>query len=529
MSRCRRNPQITHAWIIGADISSLAAAVYLIHDARVPGPHVHIIANDCHPINEIEKNGCLAKAANSGLEFVSCIIDRCTKQLLSCVSGSTRLHGYVLGKIMNTKNGTDRKSFYFLKHGERGIRKLQQPLTQLRLADRKDVLKVMLDEEKNLDSKSIEDCFKGSFIQSDLWQLFSKRFALQPWHSATEFQRCLRKYLEEAQYSRVDQPAAAQYIMESLQATVRDYLRKEGVNFWPRTLVSDLKLLTENSSTNVSMIEGTQNGKSFRIPITREDIVLVALGSTISGSLAGSNGAPPPPIPVRADWIMNNSWSLWFKLAQISPEFGNPAAFCTHLSESKVEAFTVTLPGDGPNLYSYLAEQIGEGSSLIIPNSSWSLCLYLPSHPLGSEERTEVHNICGYGLTPEKFGNFIKKPMCCCAGQEILSELLSHLGRGFDECLSTAITIPLLMPLASAALMRRNRDDRPHNIPQHTKNIGFIGAFSEIADETVCGLEYCVRSAQIAVYGLMSLHQSLPNVKINAVAERYGKRNDCMA
>lgn len=347
---------------------------------------------------------------------------------------------------------------------------------------------------------------------------------MQPCHSALEFQRCLRKYLEEAEYCRMDSPVAALRVIESLREILRNHLEKEGVDLWPDTVVRDLKLLTENSWTRISMIEATREGKSLKISISSEDIVLVALGSASSGLLTGSNGSPPPPIPVRADRIMNASWSLWFRLWQSSPEFGNPAAFCTHLSESKVEAFTITLQDGGENLYRYLTEQVGGNSSLAIPDSNWSLSIYPCQHQIGSEEWPKTYTIWGYGLTPERYGNYIQKPMCRCAGQEILSELISHLGPGFDGALCTSITIPRLIPLASASLMRRNRADRPQTIPKRMKNIGLIGMFSEVADETVCGVEYSIRTAQTAVYGLMGLHQSLPKVGINAVAEKYGSR-----
>lgn len=357
-----------------------------------------------------------------------------------------------------------------------------------------------------------------------LMRLFFQRFALRPCHSALEFQRCLRKYLEDAEYCQVDTSAVAFHDIKSLRETLRYHLENEGVDFWPNTVVRDLKLLTENSWASISMIEATRNGKSVQIAISMEDIVLVALGSASSGSLTGSNGSPPPPIPVKADRIMNASWSLWFRLLQYSPEFGNPTAFCTHLSESKVEAFTITLQDGGQNLYRYLTEQIGETSSLAIPDSNWSLCISPCQRLTGSEEWTKAYTIWGYGITPERYGNFIEKPMCCCAGQEILSELISHLGPGFDGALSMSITIPRLIPLASASLMRRNRADRPQTIPKNTRNIGIIGIFSEVADDTVCGFEYGIRDAQIAVYGLMGLHQSLPKVGINAVANQYGNR-----
>jgi oleate hydratase len=368
-----------------------------------------------------------------------------------------------------------------------------------------------------------------------------------------EFQRCLCKYIEDTRADRIDQPVDCRVKLTSLAETVRTYLQNEGVDFWPDTQVPNIKLDTaEAPLVRVLAIQATESRSSGRsssqaleIPLQAEDILLVALGSANSGLLVGSNGAPPPPTPVRAERILNASWSLWFRIAHLLPDLGNPAVFCTHLSESKLEMFTVIVDREddkaGVGLYAYLAEQIGQGSTLAMQDSNWSLCLCVSrrdSNISSSAPELPYNTIWGYGLTPEQPGNFMRKPMCCCAGQEILSEVLSHLasscsgsdsdsssGFDYEETLSTAITIPRLMPLASAALVRRNDGDRPCILPQNVSNIGLIGLFADVPEETVCGLEYGIRSAQIAVDALMGLHQSLPKVKISPVARRYRKRN----
>jgi oleate hydratase len=38
-----RDPESTQAWLVGSGIASLAAAVHLIRDARVPGGNIHIL------------------------------------------------------------------------------------------------------------------------------------------------------------------------------------------------------------------------------------------------------------------------------------------------------------------------------------------------------------------------------------------------------------------------------------------------------------------------------------------------------
>jgi hypothetical protein len=54
----------------------------------------------------------------------------------------------------------------------------------------------------------------------------------------------------------------------------------------------------------------------------------------------------------------------------------------------------------------------------------------------------------GYGLSVDKPGNFIKKPMSACTGREILSEVLGHLHIEVEasKILKTSICIPCMMP-----------------------------------------------------------------------------------
>ncbi|CEL03827.1 hypothetical protein ASPCAL04967 [Aspergillus calidoustus] len=534
---CRRNPQVTHAWIIGSDLSSLAAAVYLIHDAHIPGPHVHILSNRPEDSDQIIHDRGLRSKRGQGIRFVSGSIDGCTAHLLSCVSRFAGRDAHNLDGIMrvdNERDSTQWNSFYVLRNGSCRIQKIHQPVSHLRPADRKDLLKVMLDDGQSLACKTVGDCFRASFFGSELWILLSMRFGYRPSHSAMEFQNCLRRYLQEAQDGRIDTPVDFWHVTKFLYETVDEYLHSEGVEFWPDTSIQNIKFTKESSWRCASSIKAKTGNKSFDIPIQRDDILIVSLGSTDSGSLVGSNGTAPSPIPVRAERILNPAWSLWFRLARVSPEFGNPSAFCTHLSESKMESFTVILDPCSSDLYTYLEHCIGEDSTLCLPDSNWSLCLCLsrqqiPTSSAAASEgcSEEVSTIQGYGLTAEQAGNFIHKPMCCCAGQEILSELLSHLAPwpAFEETLSSATTIPTLWPLASAALVKRAHGDRPRTFPLSPSNIGVIGVFSEVPEETVCGLEYGIRSAQIAVDGLMGLDQRLPKVKINSVTKRYGKMN----
>ena len=54
----------------------------------------------------------------------------------------------------------------------------------------------------------------------------------------------------------------------------------------------------------------------------------------------------------------------------------------------------------------------------------------------------------------------------------------------------------------------KKKGDRPQVIPEGTDNFAFIGQFCEIPDEVVFTVENSVRSAMIAVYGLLGIKRN---------------------
>lgn len=69
------------------------------------------------------------------------------------------------------------------------------------------------------------------------------------------------------------------------------------------------------------------------------DLVLMQNGSMTDASSMGSL-SKPPALLTKAD---SGGWTLWEKLAQGGPEFGNLAAFNSCVAQSCGESFTVTL------------------------------------------------------------------------------------------------------------------------------------------------------------------------------------------
>lgn len=348
------------------------------------------------------------------------------------------------------------------------------------------------------------------------------RFFLRPWHSAIEFQRCLRKHLPDIHsLGNVKELDRTRYTLyESIILPISAYLTSEGVNFHFNAKVVDIRMNVDDElnrdPTTVSEIVLREYDEEKTVNVNPNDLTFVTIGSPNSGSQLGTN-SDPAPYPSDPDDFTYGDWSLWFHLAQKSPKFGSPLNFNSYAPESTLVTFTVTLhDSEFVRLYRSLTHDVPGSAALVsFPDSNWLLSVSVPHQPVFSNQPPHTHVIWGYGLRPEKRGNVIDKPMTKCAGKEIMTELLSHLNFPVESLLPKSTTIPCLLPLATSALLPRSPKDRPEVIPPNTTNIALLGQFTEIPHDTTFNIEYSVRGAQLAVYTLMGLQKSVPKIKSN--------------
>jgi len=108
------------------------------------------------------------------------------------------------------------------------------------------------------------------------------------------------------------------------------------------------------------------------------------------------------------------------------------------------------------------------------------------------------------GLYGENTGDYIKKPMCDCTGNEIITELLYHLGMldMKDDLIAHSYISTCMMPYITSQFMPRKIADRPKIVPDGCTNLGFIGQYVETPEDAVFTVETSVRTAMQAVYYL---------------------------
>jgi oleate hydratase len=101
-----------------------------------------------------------------------------------------------------------------------------------------------------------------------------------------------------------------------------------------------------------------------------------------------------------------------------------------------------------------------------------------------------------------------------CTGDEIMTELLYHLGmlEIKDELLAHTRVSTCMMPYVNSEFMPRKATDRPRVVPEGCTNLGFLGQFVEVEDDCVFTVETSVRTAMEAVYTLTKLDKDVLEV-----------------
>lgn len=345
------------------------------------------------------------------------------------------------------------------------------------------------------------------------------RFGFQPWHSAAEFQRLAKRFLHNGVHKLNDPRPLDRGRLnhhETITVPIAQFLESRGVDFRFHTTVVDIIMDPPTECHRVSAIQYVKADEpKTTITLAPNDIVIVSLGSSMSGSTTGTNTMSPPLDLMEIKGDLDENWLLWLELCTKHPKFGNAYNFCTRMQESRLEAFTVTLksPEFFNQFIALTGDQPGTGAFVTLKDSSWLLSVSLPQQPLFQDQPSDVQVFWGHAMHPDKEGDFIKKPMVNCSGNEIMMELLHHLKFPLEKIIDDSVTIPCVLPRMTTMLLPRTASDRPRIIPEGMKNLALIGHFVEIPDEVVATTDYGVNAAQMAVRQLMGLQDLGKNGK----------------
>jgi len=499
------------SYLVGSGIASLASAAYLIREGHMSGGDIIIIEAEASAGGSLDSSGDPDKGyvMRGGRMLNFSYV--CTYDLLSFVPSLDNPSKTVLDEIteFNQRVKTD-SHCRLVSNGQ----KVNSSTMGFSYKDRFDMLEVMMKSEESLSNQRIEDCFEFAFFETNFWYMWATMFGFQPWHSAIEFKRYLHRFIHEFPrinaLSGVDRTPYNQY--DSIVRPLMKWLKGQGVHFMMETEVTDLEFADVEGEKTVSKIFYRRNEDVNHISVNPEDLVFVTNGSMTSSSSLGSMRTAP----LLKSKKESGDWALWEHIAFNRPEFGRPEVFSGRVDESKGLSFTVTLKDP---LFFRLMEKFtgnvaGTGGLVTLTDSSWLMSLMLAHQPHFIDQPRDVTVFWGNGLFVDRQGNFVKKKMSECTGEEILTEICSHLNfnEEMPQIIKHANCIPCLMPFITSQFLTREQGDRPPVVPEGYRNLAFVSQFCEIPEDVVFTVEYSVRAAQTAVFQLLYLDKEPPPV-----------------
>ena len=505
------------AYLIGGGISSLSAAVYLIRDGHMDGKNITILERKNIVGGALdgagnEKDGYIIRGGREMEEHYECSWD-----LFGSIPSIENPERTILDefKELNIKDPNESVCRLLENNGE----KADSSTLGLEEKHIKQLGKLFLATEDALGNITVEQFFDDSFLETNMWLYWRTMFAFETWHSVVEMKRYMERFihllpgmnkLKGILFSKYNQ-------YDSFVLPLIEYLESNGVNFEKNTLVTDVDFeITENEKTAIA-IHLVKNNKKEVINISKEDLVFITNGSMTENSTLGSMDKAP---------VLNREsgavWDLWKNIAKKDKAFGNPEAFCGDIDKTKWESFTMTFKDS--KMADVLRDLTGNdpydgtgttGSVVTFKDSNWLMSFTCSRQPHFKNQPDDVIVLWAYGLFPDNIGDYVKKKMSDCTGEELLIEFLYHLGVNenlTNEIIKEAIVIPVMMPYVTSHFMPRVKGDRPEVVPAGSTNFAFLGQFTEIKNDCVFTVEYSIRSAITGVYTLLNLDKKVPEV-----------------
>lgn len=500
------------AYISGGGIAGLAAAVFLVSDAHMPGENITVFEK-----NSRNGGGCMdGFHAPNGWGYINpgerelepmmeCLWYLCSKIPSLEEEGRTVLDETVESNRENAIH-TECRVLVDQGHIWEGIHdfKLDKKTSEK-------FMQFLSEPEKNLENITIEDYFgkDSPFFKSAFWMVYHSMLAFKPYHSALESQRYLTRF---GIATRIDYDEGILHLKrneyDSLIHPIVNYLESNGVKFETGASVYDLDM--DEGCNIVTGIHYKQNGEDRFIASTENDLFFITNGSMLTNVAYGDN---THIAPTNMDIEDLGCFDVWRNLAKKHEKFGHPEKFIGQIDKTKWVSVFATVK-DYPEFFERVEKMTGSrsgtGGIITFGDSSWDMSIMFYDRDYFKDQKENNCDVFwAYGLFGERVGDYIKKPMCECTGNEIMEEILYHLGMldMKDEVLSHCYVSTAMMPYITSQFMPRTGLDRPRIIPEGYKNLAFIGQYVEVDADVVFTVETSVRTPLQAVYGLIGLEK----------------------
>lgn len=509
------------AYLIGSGLAALSAACFMVRDGQMKGEHIHVLEKDPIPGGACDgyKYQDIGYVMRGGREMDNHF--ECMWDLFRSIPS------------IEDENVTVLDEYYWLNKHDPNYSLCRATLNcgedahtdgKFGLSDKgaMEILKLFMTPDEQLYDKKITDFFDDEVLNTNFWLYWRTMFAFENWHSALEMKRYLQRYIHHIgglpDFTALRFTRYNQY--ESMILPMVKYLESYGVQFHYGVKVTNVAFDCANGKKQATRIDTLRDGHEECIDLTENDLVFITNGGCVENSTIGSQTTVAP---LKFDLKEGGGWDLWRKIAAQDPSFGHPDKFCYDPELSNWMSATITTLDQ--RIVPYIKKickrdpftgKVVTGGIVSVKDSSWLLSWTLNRQQQFRDQPKDQLCVWVYSLFSDKPGDYVKKPMRECTGEEICQEWLYHIGVPVDQiedlAANSANTVPCMMPYIDAFFMPRAAGDRPDVVPEGAVNFAFIGQFAETKRDTIFTTEYSIRTGMEAVYTLLNVDRGVPEV-----------------
>ena len=268
-----------------------------------------------------------------------------------------------------------------------------------------------------------------------------------------------------------------------------------------------------------------KDGREQTIDLIEDDLVFITNGCCTDTSCYGDQTHAPDLSHLKNGY--GESWDLWKAIAAQAEhgEYGKPEVFCSDIDATNWMSATVATSDE--EIIQHIINickrdprtgKVTTGGIVTVKDSTenWYLSWTINRQPQFKSQDKNMVLIWLYSLNTNKPGNYVKKAMRDCTGEEVCQEWLYHIGVPEGKIAGLAKnscnTTTCFMPYINAFFQPRKESDRPRVVPEGAVNFAFIGQFAETPRDTIFTTEYSMRTGMESVYTLLDIDRGVPEV-----------------
>ena len=514
------------AYLVGSGLASLAAACFLVRDAQMPGKNIHILeamdiaGGACDGIDDPTR-GYVMRGGREMEDHFECLWDLFHSIPSLEVPGASVLDEYYWLNKHDPNYSLCRATVNCGKDAHTDKKFTLDKESALALS------KLFLTPEKDLENKKISDVLPNSFWKTNFWLYWQTMFAFQRWSSALEMKRYLCRYVHHIDglpdFSALRFTKYNQY--ESMILPLVKYLEAHGVQIEYGMDVKNVIIETIGTKKVAKQIIYRKDGIDQTIDLIEDDLVFITNGCCTDTSCYGDQTHAPDLSHIKNG--CGESWDLWKAIVDQAKhgEFGKPEVFCGNVNATNWMSATVATSNE--EIIQHIirvckrdprAGKVTTGGIVTVKDSTenWYLSWTINRQPQFRSQDKNMVLVWLYGLHTNRAGNYVKKAMRNCTGEEICQEWLYHIGvpkEKIPELAKNACnTTTCFMPYINAFFQPRKESDRPRVVPNGAVNFAFIGQFAETPRDTIFTTEYSMRTGMESVYTLLDIDRGVPEV-----------------